>query len=488
MGGHGRVGGIAVGSAIVFLLGACSAGSGSVPPPSSTPPTVAPSVATTSPSAIASPVRAPAPAAIASPVRAAAPETPSPPYQPSSSASLPSPAPTPSPTPGQTPRPTATPGLSLHGWIEQASFPGESLDVLVPGGPGLIAVGSRASTGDADLGDARIRLSADGSTWRTAVVEGSSGGTIHAIRRVDATYVALGTRHMGGLDLRGAVWTSPDAERWTLAATLPQRFPLDIVEHDGRLLAVGTTLWWSDSGGFFAWSPDDLGRWGPAREVHAPDWFRDGFVAEGVITTSRGYLAFGNVGGVIPALANHIWVASSTDGLTWRFARDQPSLQRAAFKAVVERRDGYLAVGWALTKDGSPAPAVWHSADGMTWKRTVDPAASTTGWLARAAISDDRLLVRGASDGGEDWRAVSWESLDGIHWTLLPLGADIPDVTGTMPSDPVTLRGRRFAVATLQGPPLTRAVVLAQGQPTVAGGPATLRSPSDEVIVSRRGV
>jgi hypothetical protein len=372
--------------------------------------------------------------------------------------------------PSSFPTPTVTPVLApstpaaLHGWVERASFPGESLEVLVPGGPGLIAAGSRASTGDADPGDALVRLSADGSTWRSAVVEESSGGSIHAIRRVDGTYVALGTRHMGELDLRGAAWTSPDAERWTLVATLPQRFPIDIVQRDGRLLAVGTTLWWSDPTGFFVWSPDDLDRWGPARAIGAPDWFPGGFVADGVIATSGGYLAFGNVGGVIPALATLIWVGTSRDGLTWRFAQDQPSLERAAFKAVVERSDGYLAVGWALTKDGSPAPAVWHSADGMTWARTLDPAASITGWLARAAISDDRLLVRGASDGSQAWRAVSWESHDGVEWTRLALGSDIPDVTGTMPSDPVTYGGQRLAVATVpDGSSRPRAVVLAQG-------------------------
>jgi hypothetical protein len=117
----------------------------------------------------------------------------------------------------------------LHGWVERASFPGESLDVLLPGGPGLIAAGSRESTGAGDPGDALVRLSADGSTWRKAAVEGSSGGSIHAIRRLNGTYVALGTRNMGDLDLRGVVWTSPDAERWTLVATLPQRFPIDVV-------------------------------------------------------------------------------------------------------------------------------------------------------------------------------------------------------------------------------------------------------------------
>jgi len=87
----------------------------------------------------------------------------------------------------------------------------------------------------------------------------------------------------------------------------------------------------------------------------------------------------------------------------------------------------------------------------------------TGGRLARAALSNDRVLVRGTIDDGGTSRAVSWESLDGVDWTLLPLGADIPDVTGTMPSDPVTLGGERLAVATFHDATSTRAVVLAQG-------------------------
>jgi hypothetical protein len=420
---------------VIGLIAGCASGAGTMPPsaaPSSTPGAL--------PSAS---------------------DPPSDPPTPTRSASL---APGTFPTPAVTAAPTPSVPAALHGWVERASFPGESLDVLVLGGPGLIAAGSRASTGDAGPGAALIRLSADGSTWRTAVVEGSSGGSIHSIRQVDGTYVALGTRQLGEADFRGAAWTSPDAERWVLVATFPMLVPRDFVERDGQLLAWGTGGW-TEPYGLFVWTLDDVGRWSAARQIDAPE---EAFLAEGIIKTSRGYLAFGNRGGVIPAAAARAFVATSVDGATWRFAQDQPSLERAAFKALVERRDGYLAVGWALTKDGSPAPAVWRSADGMTWERTLDPAASTTGWLARAAISDDRLLVRGASDGSQTWRAVSWESLDGIHWTLLALGADIPDVTGTMPSDPVTLARERFAVATLHDATLrdsssTRAIVLVQG-------------------------
>ena len=358
------------------------------------------------------------------------------------------------------PAPNPSSSAALHGWVERVSFPGESLDVLLPGGPGLIAAGSRESTGASDPGDALVRLSADGSTWRKAVVEGSSGGSIHAIRRVNGTYVALGTRNLGEADFRGAAWASPDAERWALVATFPLLVPQDIAERDGHLLAWGTGGW-TEPHGLFVWTLDDVGRWGTARQIDGPE---EAFLASGVIGTAGGYLAFGNRGGVIPAIAARIFVATSVDGVTWRFAPAQGTLERAGFGALVERPDGYLAVGWALAADGSAVPAVWRSVDGLTWDRTLDPSGLTGGRLARAVLSDDRFLVRGTIDAGKTTRAVSWESLDGVHWTLLPLGADIPDLLGTMSSDPVAFGATRVAVATVDdGSSSTRAVVLVQG-------------------------
>ena len=131
---------------------------------------------------------------------------------------------------------------------------------------------------------------------------------------------------------------------------------------------------------------------------------------------------------------------------------------------MVERPDGYLAVGWALAEDGSGVPAVWRSVDGLSWDRALDAAGLESGRLVRATLVDDRLLVRGTIGAGITTRVVSWESLDGVHWTRLPLGKDIPDLLGTMPSDPVTLGGERVAVATVDGgSSSTRAVVLVQG-------------------------
>ena len=362
-----------------------------------------------------------------------------------------------SPTPTVNRLPTPSAPSALDGWIERASFEGESLDVLILGGPGLIAAGSRATTG-AGATDALIRLSADGSTWRTAVVQQSSGGSIHAIRQVDGSYVALGTRLLGKADFRGAVWTSTDAERWNLAATFPMLVPEDIFEWDGHLLAWGTGGW-TEPYGLFVWTLDDVGRWGAARQVDAPG---EAFLAKGVIAAARGYLVFGNRGGVIPAIADRAFVGISPDGLAWRFAPAQGSLEKAGIVSVVERPAGFLAVGWALAGDTS-VPAVWRSGDGLAWDRVLETTGLTGGRLVRATLTGDRIVVRGTFGDGTTSRAASWGSSDGTDWTRLPPGSDIPAITGAMSSDPVTYGGRRFAVATLRESSSMRAVVLLQG-------------------------
>jgi hypothetical protein len=391
---------------------------------------------------------------------------------PSRTAAAPTPAPTPaptletaapSPTAGATDAPTSQPAASLAptpgGWREVASFAGESLDVLAAGGPGLIAGGCRGATFDVQCGDAVIRLSVDGSTWRPAVVESSSGGSIWSIRVVDGTYVALGSRYLGGTDLRGAVWTSADAERWSLVASFPGRAPTDLVESHGRLLAVGTGLpYASEPYGFFAWAPVDVDHWGAGQEIDAPE----GMLVAGAAATSEGFLAFGSNGADIPDVARRAIVGTSTDGLTWRFAPDQSSLDRATILEVGPRAGGWIAVGRSTAMGDSFVPATWRSTDGMAWTRTVDRDGRVLGLVSRGSVSTNSLLLRGVFTRTGRNLPTTWESRDGVQWKVLVPGVDLPDVPGTMPSDPVELAGRRVSVATLfeDGVP-TRAVVLA---------------------------
>ncbi len=389
----------------------------------------------------------------------------------------PSPTPSPPPTaahgtptgaPTLTPAPTTSPSPSLSStptpaaWTELATFRGEMVRVLVAGGPGLIAAGCRVSTKVSyECAKALIRTSSDGSTWTEATVGDAAGGNIASIQKVGDTYVALGTRYLGGMDLRGGVWTSRDGTRWALVAMFPGQVANAVVERDGRLLGVGTGYPYAgEPWGFTVWELDGVGHWEDGRVVQTPQ----GYFIRSVIPTSGGYLAFGMNN---PMGINAV-VATSTDGLRWRVMPEQASLSGSTLLSVVERDRGFLAVGHVFGS-GAFTPAVWHSADALNWERIEDPGGPIPGQPVRAAVGDGRLLLRGYVVDGEANRTTSWESLDGVHWTTLAAGSDLPDLAGAEVSDPVAVAGRRLVVASLGATDAVRSVIYAQpGAPVLA--------------------
>lgn len=63
---------------------------------------------------------------------------------------------------------------------------------------------------------------------------------------------------------------------------------------------------------------------------------------------------------------------------------------------------------------------------------------------------------------GEMDRTTSWESHDGVHWTTLAPGSDLPDLAGTEVTDPVAVAGRRLLVASFNPTDAVRSVIYAQ--------------------------
>jgi hypothetical protein len=353
------------------------------------------------------------------------------------------------------------------------------LRVLVAGGPGLIAAGCRVSTKVSyECAKALVRTSSDGSTWTEATVGDAAGGNVETIQKVGDTYVALGTRYLGGMDLRGAVWTSRDGTRWALVATFPGQVANAIVERDGRLLGVGTGYPYAgEPWGFIVWELDGVGHWGEGRVVQTPQ----GYLVRSVSPTSSGYIAFGMNN---PTIIDHAVVATSTDGLRWGLVPEQVSLSGSILLSVVERDRGFVAVGQVMGS-GAFTPAVWHSPDGLNWERIEDPGGPIPGQPVRAAVVDGRLLLRGYVFDGEANRITSWESLDGVHWTSLAPGSDLPDLAGAEVSDPVVVAGRRLVVASFGATDAVRSVIYAQpgalalatSAPTATASPAPTESP-----------
>ena len=379
--------------------------------------------------------------------------TPSPP--PTAAPASPTTAPTltPAPTASPSPSPSSTPTPAA--WTELATFRGEMVRVLVAGGPGMIAAGCRVSTEVSyECAKALVRTSSDGSTWTEATVGDAAGGNIETIQKVGDTYVALGTRYLGGIDSRGAVWTSRDGSRWALVATFPGQVANAIVERDGQLLGVGTGYpYGGEPWGFIVWELDGVGHWGEGRVVQTPQ----GYFVRSVIPTSSGYLAFG----MNDPMGINAVIATSTDGLRWRLVPDQASLSGSILLSVVERDGGSVAVG-LVAGNGAFTAAVWHSPDGLNWERIEDPGGPIPGQPVRAAIMDGRVLLRGTVFDGEANRTTSWESLDGVHWTSLGPGSDLPDLAGAEVSDPVAVAGRRLVVASYGATDAVRSVIYAQ--------------------------
>ena len=104
----------------------------------------------------------------------------------------------------------------------------------------------------------------------------------------------------------------------------------------------------------------------------------------------------GHSGDGRPGLRRHLHGRPVTGGSR----RRRESLEQAGLVAVVERPDGYLGVGWALSRDGTDVPAVWRSVDGLPWERALDPTGLTGGRPVRAALGTNRFFYEGRSARG----------------------------------------------------------------------------------------
>lgn len=122
----------------------------------------------------------------------------------------------------------------------------QSMQGVVPGGPGLVAVGySTTPTGTRAL----AWTSADGVAWTRHEIQSSSACDVCEALNVAAYrggLIAVGLT--GVADARDpALWTSPDGERWTRSTdpdlTGPgQQHIKGVAEFRDRLVAVGRTV------------------------------------------------------------------------------------------------------------------------------------------------------------------------------------------------------------------------------------------------------
>ncbi|MFA1544726.1 WD40/YVTN/BNR-like repeat-containing protein [Actinomadura chokoriensis] len=211
---------------------------------------------------------------------------------------------------------TSQDGLS---W-QKAAFPAGPPPVAVATGPsGYVAVGPRAAWRSTDL-----------RTWRQAGLDGVPSDVTATTGR----YVAVGVRGKAP-----AIWTSPDAVKWT-AAQLPPGFtaPLTQVAVNGATLvalsATATALVSTDAGA--TWAQRNLG---------------PGVTATAVTPAPQGFIVTASSG-------DDAAVLTSTDGTTWRRldvgGLSGPGDQRLT--ALATMGANVLATG---TDHGTPT--LWHA-------------------------------------------------------------------------------------------------------------------------------
>ena len=332
---------------------------------------------------------------------------------------------------------------------------GASRITAVAAGPrGIVAVGT-SPTG------AAAWHSVDGLSWQRAIPPRSWTSTgqfdrypsLEDVVATDEGFVVVGTerdgprRNYGNV---GSVWASEDGLIWRRSARGVGPYLRHVIEHDGRLYALGGRV--ADRIAAAVWASDDGTEW--EQVFTAPD---DGDIE--VIVSDGQTIVAGSVEGM----------AWSTDGRTWEEA---PIEQAGRFDIWLEEATayagGFLAVG---SRDGDGA--AWHSRDGRSWEavpETVDTGAYITHLNGVAALPDGGVLVtagtdryegylyRWDDDGGWGEPIVSVPGTDlGGEWPFAAVATDgdVALVVGQQPDGP-----RRFSPAVWTTPP-----PLAQGRP-----------------------
>ncbi len=278
--------------------------------------------------------------------------------------------------------------------------------------------------------------------------------TMRAITTTGSTLVAAGSVSPAGADTAdAAVWTSPDGVAWTpvaddadvfgdsaAAADSPgHQFINDIsagpfgvvaVGADGKALEHDAAVWLSHDGTVWRRVPHEA-------EVFGGDGAQ---VMHSVV----------QLPGLIVIVGESNWQAAvwvSPDGSRWSRAGVTDDTAAAAepsfMNDVVVTGDGLVAVGRGGIE---PHPAVWLSADGLTWDRLLDSMAGeesgfsqTSGRSAMFAVDvgEEGLLAVGArlqrdensmagnpGSGG----TLVWTSKDGYDWHLVEPGfTDLDD-------------------------------------------------------------
>jgi hypothetical protein len=319
--------------------------------------------------------------------------------------------------------------LSPSGWsripIDESAFgAGASLNGVVSGGPGLVAVGSD------DLGHA-VWTSPDGVTWSRVPHDTAVFGDAEMERVIAGGpgFVAIGNNgHSlldGSFNVNAVIWTSVDGYTWSRVPHDESVFGgafIEAVTVGGPgLVAVGGTGGYNTDGDAVVWTSVDGVTW--SRVPHDESVFGgvNGQFMSNVTVGGPGLVAVGSGGGIGPwdhSVDTHAAVWTSVDGTTWSRVPDDDALLDigATMMSVAAGGPGLVAVGsdwWPPDRARTP---VWTSPDGITWTRVPDDEA-VRGVMFDVIAGGPGLVAVGCVCGTVGEGSVVWTSVDGITWT-----------------------------------------------------------------------
>ena len=293
---------------------------------------------------------------------------------------------------------------------------------VTAGGPGLVAVGSDDSAGDAD---AAVWTSVDGITWNRVphdddVFGGPQPQGMRSVVAGGPGLVAVGYDGSGP-DWDAAVWTSVDGETWERVPHLPRVFGgprhqvmYSVAVAGPGLVAVGYDGSTSDVAVAAVWTSVDGITW--RRVLHDDEVFGGEAVqfmwsvtAGGPGVVAVGYDTSG------PDWDAAVW--TSVDGAIWERVPHDPAVlggpRAQSMRAVVAAGPGLVALG-TDGFGGDLDAAVWSSPDGITWEYLIDDQGALGGGssqeMTAATVWGDAIVGVGYDDSGEDRAAAVWIS------------------------------------------------------------------------------
>ncbi|MGW2147779.1 hypothetical protein ACWCOT_26010 [Nonomuraea bangladeshensis] len=292
----------------------------------------------------------------------------------------------------------------------------QRLEDVAHGSRGWLAVGGTET--NVGVTDPLLVTSADGESWRRVNVSGDlarRSGHVGLEPRVVAAgkkgYVLAGQDTDQANNAGAAMWFTSDLRRFTRAAKLPNGGAgarvHDVAATADGFVAVGGAGP-ADRESSLVWYSDDGLNWSARPRVAPPDATSAGL--RRIVEHQGRLVAMGTAitGGSRRAFA----AVSADDGESWETSW-LPAEQAAAVYDLAAAAEGLVAVGW----HGAPGEgdsAAWTSQDGLNWNRMALTKDRLAGpgmqWLTAVAVSGSEVVALGRSTTYDADHLILWTS------------------------------------------------------------------------------